>query len=149
MDGYVRRKKHLLQTLERELFYLRAKVRFIIQVIDKTIIVFDKKKSELLAILVEGEFPMLDDSYDYLIKIPIYNLTYEKKEELLNELKKKEEFLEECRNKTEAQMWLDDLHVFEEAYAKYVEERDRRDDGEEGACNSGKPKGRGKTTKKK
>ena len=63
------------------------------------------------------------ESYDYLIKMPIWNLTYEKKEELLKELNNKKDMLSAIEIKTIESMWLDDLEVFDNEYNKYLQNR--------------------------
>ena len=65
----------------------------------------------------------MDDknNYDYLIKMPIWNLTYEKKEELLKELNNKKDILSNIKNKKLEKMWLEDLEVFEKDYNKYYD----------------------------
>ena len=55
--------------------------------------------------------------------MPIWNLTYEKKEELLKELNNKKEILSEIENKTIEKMWLEDLEIFEKEYEKYIKDR--------------------------
>jgi hypothetical protein len=58
-------------------------------VIDKKLIINNKKKVDLEKELEELEFPKLskNESYDYLLNMPIYNLTKEK----VDHLKEQEE----------------------------------------------------------
>tara|TARA_B110000259_G_C13943132_1_gene373627 strand:+ start:613 stop:825 length:213 start_codon:yes stop_codon:yes gene_type:complete len=55
--------------------------------------------------------------------MPIWNLTYEKKEELLKELNNKNEMITEIEDKKIETMWLEDLEKFEIEYKKYVTHR--------------------------
>jgi DNA topoisomerase-2 len=55
--------------------------------------------------------------------MPIWNLTYEKKEELLKELNNKKDMLTAIEIKTIENMWLDDLEAFENEYSKYLKNR--------------------------
>ena len=62
-------------------------------------------------------------NYDYLIRMPIWNLTYEKKEELLKELNNKKDMLSNIQKKKIEKMWLEDLEIFEKDYDKYITNR--------------------------
>jgi len=50
--------------------------------------------------------------YDYLLGMPIWNLTMEKKEKILKEQKEKGDELKALQAKTPSQLWLDDLDEF-------------------------------------
>ena len=54
--------------------------------------------------------------------MPIWNLTYEKKEELLKELNNKKDMLAAIEEKTIESMWLEDIEVFETQYIKYLKD---------------------------
>ena len=64
---------------------ISAKVRFIMEIIRKELVIFDLPKTRVEAILDEREYPRIDDSFDYLTRMPIYTLTLERKEELLRD----------------------------------------------------------------
>ena len=55
--------------------------------------------------------------------MPLWNLTYEKKEELLKELNNKKDMLIAIKIKTIESMWLEDLEIFENEYSKYLKNR--------------------------
>jgi len=50
--------------------------------------------------------------YDYLLGMPIWNLTMEKKEKILKEQKEKGDELKALQTKTPTRLWLDDLDEF-------------------------------------
>ena len=50
--------------------------------------------------------------YDYLLRMALWSLTYEKVEELLKEKNDKEAILEALKNKTEVELWENDLDQF-------------------------------------
>ena len=73
-------------------------------IINKEIDINNKKRSEIEILLEENEFPKLDKfndksklSYDYLLAMPIYNLTNEKIEELKNQ--KNDKTVQSFRNR--------------------------------------------------
>ena len=124
---YKIRKDYLINKLEDEILYLDARIRFIMDIIENKLKIMNRKKSDIEEYLIKNEFPKkkMDDknNYDYLIKMPIWNLTYEKKEELLKELNNKKDILSNIKNKKLEKMWLEDLEVFEKDYNKYYDNR--------------------------
>lgn len=109
MDFYVRRKKYLLEKLEKELKILESKAKFIDSVISKKIQIMGKTKSEIINILDKNKFYKLEGNYDYLINMSFYNLTKEKINELNKLLKSKREEYLSIKNKTPVDMWKDEL----------------------------------------
>jgi DNA topoisomerase-2 len=110
---YTKRKLHKISKLEQEIKYLDAKVKFINDIIDNKLIVNNVKKSVIIEYLENNKYPKHEESYDYLIKMPIYNLTEEKRIELEKETQKKHLMLTEVKSKTEKDMWKDDLNILE------------------------------------
>ena len=89
---------------------LSSKYLFIKGVVDKTIIVSNKKKDDIIKQLEKIEkIQKVDGSYDYLLRIPIYQLTKEKIEELKEEIKNKKAEYDKVKNETIENMWLEDL----------------------------------------
>ena len=98
LDLYQARKEHQLAILEHQLKLISFKVKFILMVVEKKLEVNNKKRTEIEEKLEKNKFPKLgrskDDtkvSYDYLLSMPIYNLTYEKIEELKKQLNRIED----------------------------------------------------------
>lgn len=89
---------------------LSSKYLFIKGVIDKTIIVSNKKKDDIIKQLEKIEkIQKVDGNYDYLLRIPIYQLTKEKIDELKEEIKNKKAEYDKVKNETIENMWLEDL----------------------------------------
>ena len=59
-------------------------------------------------------------NYDYLIKMPIYNLTKEKFEELMKQRDEAQLELDTLLKKPETEMWLDDIEQFNKGYSRYL-----------------------------
>ena len=96
--------------MKEDLYLISVKVNFILDVINKKILVNNVKKTVLLDRLEELDYPkMLDKvlvslknlkdkteeeinsaNYDYLVKMPIFNLTEEQIEKLKNDRNKLE-----------------------------------------------------------
>ena len=80
---YDLRKKYLLKSLEDNLQKLSSKYLFIKAIVDKTLVVSNKKKDEIVKQLEKmPKICKINDSYDYLLAMPIHSLTKEKLEEL-------------------------------------------------------------------
>ena len=126
---YQKRKDYIIDKLKNEIIYLDARIKFILDIIEDKLKINNRKKSDIEEYLEKNGFPMKSDllntkeNYDYLIKMPIWNLTYEKKEELLNELNNKKDMLMTIEKTTIQQMWINDLDAFDEQYKKYINER--------------------------
>ena len=92
LELYEERRKQQLQQLKDELDFLNYKVKFILMVVEKKLVVNNRKKAEIENDLEKNKFPKLGQSnnYQYLLGLPIYSLTYEKIEELKKQMKAKE-----------------------------------------------------------
>ena len=131
LEWYQKRKDYIIDKLNNELIYLDSKIKFIIDIIEDRLKINNRKKSDIEEYLEKNEYPKKKnendakskENYDYLIKMSIWNLTYEKKEELLKELNNKKDMLSDIEKKTIQSMWLEDLEVFETEYKKYFTNR--------------------------
>lgn len=105
-----KRKDYLISKSKEDLNIIKSKLIFIKGVIDNSILVSKKSKDQIVKQLKEiKDIVLVNDSYDYLLKMPIYSLTTEKIKEL-NELYKKTEIsLKELSNSTIEDIWIKDL----------------------------------------
>ena len=140
MIYYERRRENMLDRMRREINKLNNKIRFVQDVIAGVIVVHKLKKAELEEKLEELGYDLYEDSYDYLTKIPIYNFTVDKVQELEDEIKKKEALIHEVENMTAGDMWMRDLEEFENAYDKFMEQGMGDDDSVSGEKSTGKSK---------
>jgi DNA topoisomerase-2 len=141
---YDKRKKYQIKILEKDFKVLSAKIRFIIDVIEGRIVVMNKKIAEIIAKLVELKYPKIskdddtnddtkdganeqvsdDNGYNYLLRMPISQLTYDRKiilEKEVDELSKK---LNDLRNTSLDKIWkneLQDLLNAWKAHREYIE----------------------------
>ena len=123
---YKSRKEHQLSILEYQLKIISFKVKFILMVVKKEIDINNKKKSEIEESLVKNKFPKIgknkDDTkltFDYLLTMPLYNLSYEKIEELKKQQQDKEAEYQELEKMTPEEIWMNELEILEEEYNKW------------------------------
>ncbi len=100
--------------------YLEAKIMFIRKVVTNEIQVSKMRKVDLEGQLILDAYPRMNASYDYILRIPIYNLTIDKVEELENEYQKAQDEINAIKGTTEQSMWIDELNAFEQEYEKYI-----------------------------
>jgi len=92
LDYYHKRKQFLLDKLNRELTILSNRGRFIKAIIDGKLKVNNVSKSVIIEGIEAMKLEKIDDSYDYLLRMPIYSLTKEMYEKLKEDfISKKEE----------------------------------------------------------
>ena len=110
---YTKRKLNKIDKLSNELQYINARIKFIEDIIDGSLKIMNVPKQNVIDYLETNEFPLHDKSYDYLIRMPIHNLTYEKKEELKQESENKLNVLEFIKAQSEHDAWNNDLEALE------------------------------------
>lgn len=106
---YVKRHEFTIKSLENELNILESKRRFIQEYIDNVLEINRKSKDIIISVLKERNYMLVEDTYDYLLKLPIYSFTLEKIEELEIECDKKKKELVLIRNLNENDLWKKDL----------------------------------------
>ena len=145
---YFERKKYQLKSLEKQYTLVSAKVRFIQDIIDQKISIMNRKIKEVDAQLAEMKYPTLvenDDasgarqedneeaqdenaqakkitevpSYGYLTRMPIHQLTFEKKRTLEKEAEGIRMTIEELRAKPLQKIWYDELQEFKAAWLEH------------------------------
>jgi DNA gyrase/topoisomerase IV subunit B len=123
LEFYKKRKTYVLNELDKELQFISYKVKFLLLIVKEKLIINNKKKNELENELEKLEFKKLgnNNSYDYLLNMCIYNLTFEKIEELKNKKKEIQIEYNELENKSVKTIWLEELDKLESKYIKWLE----------------------------
>jgi DNA topoisomerase II len=139
LELYGERHRHLTANMRAELRMISVKAQFILDVNNKRIAINNVAKADLIAQLERLEYPKMNTqtdtlveptdpdyqtartSYNYLIQMPMYNLTRDKVEELLLEKGNIEHALAVLQSKTPKDLWKDDLHEFEAEYARFMD----------------------------
>lgn len=119
---YEKRKNHLIEKLEDDMKYLKARIDFINEVISGTVSIYNETKKRIEIQLDDKKYPRKNDDYEYLVSMPIYNLTAEKKFKLENDFGEVQKMLNTINETECVDIWKSDLNEFEAAYDKFYQE---------------------------
>lgn len=111
--AYAGRKRSLVERYDRERAVAEEKARFIRQVISGSIRLGNVPTARVIERLEADERPFIrvDDSYDYLLNLPMRSLTRERAEELDERAEAARLRLSELKKKTEVTLWAEDLEA--------------------------------------
>ena len=136
LDIYHKRKAYQLEILDHQLKVISYKVKFIMMIVNKKLIVSNKKRSELEEELETLKFPKLgkskndaDTSYNYLLAMPIYNLTQEKIEELIKQETEKQSEYDELKELDTSDIWMRELIKLEKDYDLWTNKKIKEANG--------------------
>ena len=154
---YYERKIHQIKILEKEYNILSAKIRFILDVIAGNIPIMNQKLSDIAKTLIKLNYPRIqkdttdDDENDsdikdfqYLLKMPISQLTYERKLILEKEVAELNTKLNNIRNTNIEDMWLADLNELKNAWTEHLNSITSEYDNDRLGIVETKPKKKGK-----
>jgi DNA topoisomerase-2 len=109
LDVYKKRKIHLLKELNAKLPYHENVVEFIRMTCDDEIDLRRKTDEECDTILEDAGFDRMDESYEYLLKLPIRSLTKENEDKHRKELETLRGKIAEIEKTMPHEMWIRDL----------------------------------------
>jgi DNA topoisomerase-2 len=109
IEYYTKRREYLIEKLQKELLFLQSKARFITEYIDGKLDINKRSKEYIIQLLQTNNYPQDDNSYDYLLRLPIYSMTLEKINDLNTQCEKKTSELNFIKNNTPEQLWKIDL----------------------------------------
>ena len=121
LEGYYKRKEYLLNIYKHQMDLISYKVKFIKEIIAKTLKINNRKRLDIESKLEDKKYPKMgkslsdDLSYDYLLGMNLYSLTREKIAELEKQKKEKEDMYTNLKKKKPEVLWeeeLDELNNF-------------------------------------
>lgn len=113
IDFYGKRKNYILLDIKSTLEKLVAKFLFCKGIINKTIVVANKKKADIESQLEKvNHIIKIDGSFDYLTNMPIHSVTKEKMAELKNKINELKDKFKTIKAKTVQDLWIEDLDAF-------------------------------------
>ena len=124
LQYYITRKKYLLKNYDYEIRKLKNKVRFLEAIITGELELTEnkipKEIDKLTLELEENKYEMFDDDYSYLLNITIRGMTKSNIDKIKSELEKRENEYNILLNKTEREIWLEELLELENIYKEYL-----------------------------
>ncbi len=112
--------------MEKIIKILSNKARFIKEQCDNTIDLRRKKSDEVNELLKTREYDTIDNSFKYLISMPISSLITENIDRLLNEKVDKETEYQILLNMSIEEIWIKELKELANFYKVYIIERKSR-----------------------
>ena len=128
-EYYIKRKKYILNNLNRELKHNENKARFIQEIIDKKLNIMNIDENTIIKELekrgyekenkkdIEGE--EISSGYNYLLKLQVRIFTSNKVSQLKNEIIVLNAKIKKISETIEKQLWLNELLEFENEYKKW------------------------------
>jgi DNA topoisomerase-2 len=123
LNYYQKRKNYIVDYLSKELSVLQNKTKYILELLNDTIDLRRKTNNEITEILETKNYNKQEDTFNYLIKMPMNSVSEENVEKLNKEFLNKSKELEKIQNSTLENLWLEELDLFEKEYIMYKEER--------------------------
>jgi DNA topoisomerase-2 len=119
---YQERKTSQLAKMELEYLILSSKIRFIIDVIEEKIKVMNRKIKDVEKQLEDNDYYKYEGGYEYLLRMPISQLTTERKEELEKEVAKLKVTIDELKETSIIVIWENELKALIEEWTKHKKE---------------------------
>lgn len=117
---YEDRRKAVIKTVTDDLKFVSAKADFVEDVISGKIRVMNVSSETITSKLVSLKYPKLDGSYDFLLKLPINQLTKERRDKLIREHADMEALLKKMKKISASDIWKSELLELEEALVASV-----------------------------
>ena len=109
LDYYHKRKAFLLNKMQDDLNLLSNRGRFIKAILEGKLEIKSRKKEEILSDIVALGLIKIDDSYDYLLRMPLWSLTKELFDKLREDFKIKKDDIEKLKANDPKDMYINDL----------------------------------------
>ena len=116
---YHTRKEKQLNKMRDEFLIISNKIRFILDVIEGNILIMNKKLKDIEERLDERGYDRYENSYNYLLQLPISQLTADKKESLEKEVSILEDEIKKLEETSIIQIWEDELNVLLKEWKNY------------------------------
>jgi len=119
LELYNKRKEYQLKILRDELVILSNKARFIQENLDDLIDLRKKSNLENENKLMERKYDKIENSYKYLLKLPMDSVSLENFEKLMKEKDEKESLIKRLESLTNIDLWLEEISILENNYKEY------------------------------
>mgnify|MGYP001280121399 CR=1 FL=1 len=111
LEFYKQRKQRQLDNLQLSLNVLQQKVRFLQMVVNGEFTFKGRRKDALIAELLSKQIAQLNGSFDYLLNMPMWNMTADKIQEFVSKGIATQEQISTLAQCSPETLWLHDLNV--------------------------------------
>jgi DNA topoisomerase-2 len=113
---YQKRKDYMINSIQSELKLLTNKSRYIQETLDGDIDLRKKSKTDILQILQDKKYDMIEDDadYKYLLKMPMDSVSEENAAKLMKDRDGKRQELLDVQTNTIENMWLNELELLKQ-----------------------------------
>ena len=109
LSYYIKRKEYLLNKMRYDLKVLANRGRFIKFILDNKLEIKGRGKDDIINDIIKLGLEKIEDSYDYLLRMPLWSLTKELFDKLKEDYKSKKVDIESLLLVEPKDMYLDDL----------------------------------------
>ena len=109
LNYYKTRKKYILDKFIEQKRFIINKMNFINHVLKKEIVFDNKTKDDIINQIEKYKIETYNESYDYLLNIPLISFSKEKIEELKQQIEKIKSEIELINSTSEIDMWYEEL----------------------------------------
>lgn len=110
LEYYSKRKAFLIDKMTDDITILLNKIRFIQGIIGETITFKNKSKKDIENDLSKYNYDLIENSFDYLLNLNIYNLTKDKLEDYINKERELQKKLEDYIKKDIKDIWIEEIN---------------------------------------
>jgi DNA topoisomerase II len=130
LEGYVKRKKHIIKILEGELIVLHNKAMYIKELLEDTLDIRRKKRDVIVKMLETKKYDKIegDEDYKYLLKMTMDSVSEENISKINSDHVSKKMELDNIKNTRPEDMWLNELDELLVEYGKHITERKQQSD---------------------
>ena len=132
-EYYAKRKKHIINSLEKDLKYIGNKARFIQEIIEKKLNIMNIDEEIVIKELEKRGYDreIKKDSdeeggYNYLLSLHVRTFTANKIKQLNNDIANIKDKLGNIKATSEKELWLNDLKEFENEYEKWLKKMEEQ-----------------------
>ena len=122
INAYKIRKLHQLEKMSKNVRTLTNKANFITELLNGTLDLRKKKTEEVSELLKTKKYDLMEDSFNYLTRMPMDSVTDENVEKIISDKKKMKEVYDNLTSMKEEQIWLRELSELKERYIEYIGE---------------------------
>jgi DNA gyrase/topoisomerase IV subunit A len=115
---YKKRKDNQISHLENNIKILSNKYKFIRLILDKIISINNIEKKVIIQSLKDNNLEIIDNSYEYLLRMPISSLTKENSEALAKEIENANKNIDEIKKTDPKEMYIKDLNELKKSFKK-------------------------------